>query len=112
MLPYSTVAGTHIVVAAAVAYMFPAMVGIIVVGVAVLAPFGTHCLPAVVVVVVAAAFAAATAVVVATVAAVVGWVVPGAVVDEAARCIVHFVVVPSTPPVYPIQSSLSLCSLS
>ena len=62
--------------------------------------------------VVAAAFVAAIAAAVATVAAVVGWVVPGAVGDDAVRCIVHFIVVPSTLPVYPIQSNLPPCSLS
>ena len=74
MLPHSTVAGTHFVAAVVVACMFPAAVGIVVVGVAVLAPSGTWCLLAVVVVVVAAAFVdaiAAAVAVVATVAAVV-----------------------------------------
>ena len=85
MLPYSTVAGTHFVAAVAIVYTFPAAVGIVVLGVAALAPFGTHYSPAVVVVVAAAAFVAAIAAAVATVAAVVGWVVPGAVVDGATR---------------------------
>ena len=118
MLPHSTVADTHIVAVVAVACMFPAVVGIIVVGVAALAPSGTCCLPAIVVVVVVvadAAFVAAIATVVATVVtvtAVVGWVVPGVVGDEAAMCIGHFVVAPSRPPVYPIRSGLFSSSLS
>ena len=83
MLPHFTVAGTHFMAAVVVACMFPAAVGIVVGGVAALAPSG----PAVVVVVVDAAFVAAIAVAVAavaTVAAVDGWVVPDVVGDEAA----------------------------
>ena len=56
MLLHSTVAGTHFVAAVAVACMFPAVEGIVVVGVAALTPSGTCCLPAIVVVVVDAAF--------------------------------------------------------
>ena len=100
MLLHSTVAGTHIVAVVAVACMFPAAVGIIVVGVAALAPSGTCCLLAVVVSVGA------------TVADVVGWVVYGVVGDEAAMCIGHFVVPPSRLPVYPIRIGLCPCSLS
>ena len=41
MLPHSTVTGTHHVAAVAVACILPAAVGIVIVGVAVLAPSGT-----------------------------------------------------------------------
>lgn len=118
MLPHSTVAGIYFVVAAAAAaYMFPAAVGIVVVRAEEPAPFGMHCLPAVVAAFVAAivdgaAFVAAIVAGAVTAVAIAGLVEPGTVVDTDARCIVHSADVRSTPPIYPTRSGLSPCSLS
>ena len=70
ILSHSTVAGTHFLATVTVAYTFHAAVGIVVVGVAALAPSGIHCSPVVVVVVVVAAIVAAIAAAVTAVATV------------------------------------------
>ena len=109
MLPHSTVAGIHFVAAVAAAYMFPAVVGIVAAGAVELEPSGIRYSPAVAFGVVAAAFVAAIVAWAAIVVVVAGCFVPGAVVDAAARCIVHYAAVLSTPLAYPTQSVLSPC---
>ena len=110
MLPHSTVAGIHFVAAVAAAYKFPVVVGTVVAGAVELEPSGIRYLPAVAVGISAAVVVGFVAA--AFVGAIFAWaaIVPGAVVDAAARCIVHSAAVLSTPLAYPIRSGLSPCS--
>ena len=98
--------------AVAAAYMFPAAVGIVAAGAEDLEPFDMHYSPAVAVGIVAAAFVSAIVAGAVIVVVVAGCFLPGAVVDAAARCIVHSAAVPSTPLAYPTRSVFSPCSSS
>ena len=112
MLPHSTVAGIHFVAAVAAAYKFPVVVGTVVVGAAELETSGIRYSPAVAVGIAGAVVVGFVAA--AFVGAILAWaaIVPGAVVDVAARCIFHSAAVLSTPLACLTQNGLSPCSSS
>ena len=112
MLPHSTVAGIHFVAAVAAACKFPVVVGTVVAGAVELEPSGIRYSPAVVVGIAAAVVVGFVAA--AFVGAIVAWVaiVSGAVVDVAARCIVHSAAVLSMPLACLTQTGLSPFVLS